>query len=43
MEIVAGAVSVAFHHLPLDLPAMLAAARETGMPEVDAWAALWAG
>jgi predicted phosphodiesterase len=43
MEIVAGAVSVAFHRLPLDLPAMLAAARETGMPEVDAWAALWAG
>lgn len=41
MEIVEGAVSVAYHHLPLDVPAMIAAAREPGMPDLDGWAALW--
>jgi predicted phosphodiesterase len=42
LERVDGAVSVGFHHLPLDVPAMIAAAREIGMPGLPWWVSLWA-
>lgn len=41
LEVAGSAIAVTFHHLPLDIPAMLAAARETGMPHLDWWSALW--
>jgi putative phosphoesterase len=34
--------SVSFHQLPLDIEAMIAVARRTGMPHHDWWASLWA-
>lgn len=41
LDIAGSAISVTFHHLPLDVPQMLAAARETGMPHLDWWSSLW--
>lgn len=37
-----GRSSVAFHHLDLDVSAMLESARETDMPHFEWWASLWA-
>ena len=34
-------VSVCFHHIELDIAAMLEAAGTTGMPHLTAWASLW--
>ncbi len=41
LEVAGSAISVTFLHLPLDIPAMLAAARETGMPHPDWWSSRW--
>jgi predicted phosphodiesterase len=41
LDIAGSAISATFLHLPLDIPAMLAAARATGMPHLDRWASLW--
>lgn len=41
LDLAGSAISVRFLHLPLDVPAMLAAARETGMPHLDWWSTLW--
>jgi len=37
----AGTVEVAFHEVPVDVEAILAAARASGMPHVDWWCQLW--
>jgi putative phosphoesterase len=37
----AGRLSIELHRLPLDIAAMLAAARDSGMPRLDWWATLW--
>jgi predicted phosphodiesterase len=42
VEVAAGRRSVEFHRVELDIEAMIEAARETGMPDVDGWASLWA-
>lgn len=41
LEIAGSAISASYLRLPLDVPAMLAAARETGMPHLDWWSRLW--
>jgi hypothetical protein len=41
LEIAGSAISISFLDLALDIPAMLAAARETGMPHLDWWSRLW--
>ncbi len=41
LEIAGSAIRVSFLSLPLDVPAMLAAAGETAMPHLDWWSSLW--
>jgi putative phosphoesterase len=41
LEVAGSAISVTYLHLPLDTPAMLAAAAATGMPGLESWSSLW--
>ena len=41
LDIARSAIRVSFLSLPLDVPAMLAAAGETAMPHLDWWSSLW--
>ncbi len=41
LDVTEQSVAIAFHRVPVDVPAIIAMARTVGMPELDWWAKLW--